>query len=50
MLRAMITIECAWCEAELTIEGLDAASIDCPDCSISVQIAPDDLSHLPVAA
>jgi hypothetical protein len=46
----MITIECAWCDAELTIDGLDATSIDCPACSISVEIAPDDLQPLPIAA
>jgi hypothetical protein len=37
----MITFECSWCDAELVIDGLDATSIDCADCRISVEIAPD---------
>lgn len=38
---AMITIECTWCEAELALSSLDAASVDCPDCRITVEIAAD---------
>lgn len=37
----MITIECSWCDAELVIDGLDATSVDCADCRISVEIAAD---------
>ncbi|HLO36567.1 MAG TPA: hypothetical protein VK194_10810 [Candidatus Deferrimicrobium sp.] len=37
----MIIIECSWCEAELVLDSLDAASVDCPDCRITVDIAPD---------
>ena len=37
----MITIECFWCDADLVIDGLDAASIECADCRITVEIAPD---------
>jgi Zn finger protein HypA/HybF involved in hydrogenase expression len=37
----MITIECSWCEADLTIEDLDATSVDCPDCRITVELAAD---------
>ena len=37
----MITIECTWCDADLPIDGLDATSVDCADCRISVEIAPD---------
>jgi len=37
----MITIECTWCDADLVLDGLDAASVDCPDCRITVDIAPD---------
>jgi hypothetical protein len=47
---AMITLECAWCDAELTIEGLDATSVECPECSVSVEFAPDAASDLPAAA
>ena len=37
----MITIECTWCEAELVLENLDAPSVDCADCRITVEIAAD---------
>ena len=35
----MITFECTWCDGELFVDSLDAASIDCPDCRITVEIA-----------
>jgi hypothetical protein len=37
----MIIIECTWCDEELALDGLDAASVDCPVCLVSVEIAPD---------
>jgi hypothetical protein len=37
----MITIECTWCDAELALDSLDASSVDCPNCRINVEIAPD---------
>jgi hypothetical protein len=37
----MITIECSWCDAELLLDGLDAATVDCPDCRITLEIAAD---------
>ena len=37
----MITIECTWCEAELALDSLDATSLDCADCRITVDIVPD---------
>jgi hypothetical protein len=37
----MITIECTWCEAELALDSLDATSVDCADCRITVDIATD---------
>ena len=37
----MITIECTWCEADLALESLDATSVDCADCRITVDIATD---------
>ena len=37
----MIFIECSWCEAEVALDSLDATSVDCPDCLVSVEIAPD---------
>jgi len=46
----MIIIECAWCEGELAIEAIDASSVDCPECGISVDFAPDDSTQLPLAA
>ena len=37
----MITFECAWCDAELALDDLDATTIECADCRIVVEIAPD---------
>ena len=37
----MITFECAWCDGEMVLESLDTDRVECPDCSISVEIAPD---------
>ena len=37
----MITFECAWCEGEMVLESLDAERVECPECAISVEIAPD---------
>ena len=37
----MITIECTWCDAELALDSLEATSVDCPDCRITVEIATD---------
>jgi hypothetical protein len=37
----MIHIECSWCDADLVLDSLEATSLDCPDCRISVEIAPD---------
>jgi hypothetical protein len=37
----MITIDCTWCEAELVLDSLDATSVDCADCRITVDIATD---------
>ena len=39
--RRMITIECTWCEADLILESLDASSVDCRDCRVTVEIAQD---------
>jgi hypothetical protein len=41
-LPGMITIECTWCDGELTLESLDATTIDCPECRVSVEMAADD--------
>ena len=37
----MITLECTWCDADLALDSLDATSVDCPDCRITVEIAVD---------
>ena len=37
----MIIIECTWCNAELALESLGESSVDCPDCRITVDLAPD---------
>jgi hypothetical protein len=41
MLPPMILIECAWCDGEVALESLDAASIDCPECRVSVELVPE---------
>jgi Zn finger protein HypA/HybF involved in hydrogenase expression len=46
----MIIIECSWCDGELALEAIDAQSVDCPDCGVSLDIAPDDSTQLPAAA
>jgi len=45
----MITIECSWCDADLTLDSLDATSVDCPECRTTVDIA-DDPEPLALAA
>ena len=40
-MRPMITIECTWCDAELALESLNALSVECRECQVSVEIAPD---------
>ena len=37
----MIIIECSWCDAELALETLVETSVDCPDCRVTIDIAPD---------
>jgi hypothetical protein len=37
----MIIIECSWCDGDVAVEGLDAAAVDCPECRVSVEFAPD---------
>jgi len=37
----MITIDCTWCDAALALDSLDATSVDCADCRITVDIATD---------
>jgi hypothetical protein len=37
----MIIIECSWCDGEVALDGLDATSVDCPECLVSVEIAAD---------
>jgi ribosomal protein S27E len=46
----MITFECTWCENELTIEALDATRVECAECSVVVEFAPDEPSPIAVAA
>jgi hypothetical protein len=45
----MITFECAWCEGEMVLESLDADRVECAECAVSVDIAPD-APTLPVLA
>ncbi|HEY8632161.1 MAG TPA: hypothetical protein VIL50_03330 [Candidatus Limnocylindrales bacterium] len=37
----MIIIECSWCDAELALETLVETSVDCPDCRVTIDLAPD---------
>jgi len=37
----MILIECSWCDGDVALESLDATSVDCPECLVSVELAPD---------
>ena len=47
----MITFECAWCDGEMVLESLDADRVECPDCAVGVEIAPDASPlSIPVAA
>ena len=37
----MIIIECAWCDAGLALDPLVETSVDCPECRVTVDLAPD---------
>ena len=37
----MIHIECSWCDADVVVAELDAPSVECAACGISVEFAPD---------
>ncbi len=37
----MIIIECSWCDAELAVESLVETSVECPDCRVTIDFAPD---------
>ena len=47
---AMIYIECAWCDTEVAVDGLDATSVECPDCNVTVDIVRDEPQPILVAA
>jgi hypothetical protein len=47
---AMIFIECAWCETDVAVDGLDATSVECPDCNVTVEFAQDDPQIISFAA
>lgn len=46
----MIFIECAWCEKDVALDGLDATSVECPDCNVTVDLAQDDPLTITLAA
>jgi hypothetical protein len=46
----MIFIDCAWCETDVAVDGLDATSVECPDCNVIVEIAQDDPHTISIAA
>ena len=37
----MITIECSLCDTDLVLESLDAPSVECPECLVTVEFAAD---------
>jgi len=37
----MILIECSWCDGDVALESLDATSVDCRECLVLVELAPD---------
>ena len=41
ILPAMILIECSWCDGDVALDGLDASSVDCPECCVSVEIVSE---------
>ena len=41
ILPAMIIIECSWCDGQVALASLDATSVECHECLVSVEIAPD---------
>ena len=45
----MITIECSWCEADVALERIDVSAVECPDCLVTVEFAPDP-EELAIAA
>ena len=46
----MITLECVLCEGDVTIDTLAVTSVDCPDCSTTVEFAADEPSTAILAA
>jgi hypothetical protein len=46
----MIFIECAWCETEVAVDGLDATCVECPDCNVTNEFAKDDPLTISIAA
>lgn len=46
----MITLECVLCEGDVTIDSLAATTLECPGCSTTVELAPDEPTTMDVAA
>ncbi len=46
----MITFECVLCEGDVTIESLAATTVDCQECSTTVEFAADETTVLRAAA
>jgi hypothetical protein len=44
----MVVIECPWCDAEVGLESTDV--VDCEDCGIRVEVAPDGVAEVALAA
>ena len=37
----MISIECSICDTDLALESLDATAVECPECLVTLDFAPD---------
>jgi primosomal protein N' len=45
----MINVTCPWCDGPMAVED-DRPDLDCPDCSIVVEFAPDPRVEFAAAA
>ena len=41
----MMHVECPWCAGSATVEVAEGGEFNCADCSIAVELAPEQLSE-----
>ena len=46
----MINVECPWCAGSATIEVAEGDAFECSGCAIRVEIAPDPVESVALAA